>query len=70
MMTRTSLRQVALRLFADSSGRAATLGRSQLDSGAASLRQTNGDRLLRRAGAVLTLTDMVHFFADELARLR
>src|SRR5207248_2956421 len=49
---------------------AALLGRRQLDAGAARFGKTDGDRLLRRARAVLALTDLVDLLMYELARLR
>jgi len=42
---------------------------AQGDAGATGLRQSNRDRLLGRTGAVFPLTDVVHFLADEFARL-
>jgi hypothetical protein len=48
----------------------AALWRRQFDSGPTRLGETNGDRLLWRAGAVFAFPNMFHFFAHELARLR
>jgi hypothetical protein len=42
----------------------------QVDACATRLRQPDGNGLLRRARAVFPLTDVVHFLADEFARLR
>ena len=39
-------------------------------AGATSLRQADRDRLLRVARAVLSFADVIHFLADEFARLR
>src|SRR5258706_8019249 len=44
--------------------------RWKLHAGASRLRQADRDRLIGRACAVLAFTDVVHFLADELARLR
>jgi hypothetical protein len=41
----------------------------KLDAGATSFREANGDRLLRRARAVLSLAHMPDLFVDELASL-
>src|SRR6185369_16504983 len=48
----------------------AGLGRPELHSGAAGLREADRDRLLGRAGAVLAFPDVLHLLADELAGLR
>jgi hypothetical protein len=47
----------------------AALRRRQFYSSTPSLRQSNGDRLLWRSGAVFTFPDVFHFFAHKLARL-
>jgi hypothetical protein len=47
----------------------ATFWRRQLYSGSPRLGQTNGDRLLWRAGAVFAFPNVFHFFAHKLARL-
>jgi hypothetical protein len=47
----------------------AAFWRRQLYSGPPRLGQTNGDRLLRRAGAVFAFPNVFHFFAHKLARL-
>src|SRR2546422_9171893 len=60
---------IADRALARLGGRAARLGRRQLHAGSARLGQPDGDRLLRRAGSVLTLSHVLDLFADELAGL-
>jgi hypothetical protein len=47
----------------------AAFWRRQLYSGPPRLGQTNGDRLLWRAGAVFAFPNVFHFFAHKLARL-
>jgi hypothetical protein len=47
----------------------ASLTRGDLDASPPRLREPDRDRLLRRAGAVLSAPDMVHLFPDILARL-
>jgi hypothetical protein len=47
----------------------ATFWRRQLYSGSPRLGQTNGDRLLWRAGTVFAFPNVFHFFAHKLARL-
>ena len=47
----------------------ATLRRRQLYASPPRLRETNGDRLLGRAGAVFAFPNVFHFFAHKLARL-
>src|SRR5439155_24867637 len=42
--------------------------RRQVHAGAAGFRQADGDRLLRRAGAVSSLADVLDLLADEFAR--
>src|SRR5262245_45600638 len=49
--------------------RLALLLRRQLDACAPCLGEADGNRLLRRARAVLALAHVVDLFADELARL-
>jgi hypothetical protein len=44
-------------------------GRRELDAGAPCLRQTNGDGLLGRAGAVSALSYVFDLFTDELSGL-
>jgi hypothetical protein len=51
-------------------GRLASGRRRKLESRAAGLRKAYGDRLLRRARAVLSFPHMVDLLADEFARLR
>src|SRR5207247_7123819 len=46
------------------------LRRRQIDACAARLRQSDRNRLLGRAGAVLALPDVFNFLAHKLARLR
>jgi hypothetical protein len=46
------------------------LPRGELDARPACLRQPNGDRLLRQARAVLSLSDVLDLLANEFARLR
>jgi hypothetical protein len=50
--------------------RLAALGRWQLHSGPARLRQTDRDRLLRRARAMFALADVLHLLAHKLPCLR
>jgi len=69
MATRTALSQVALRLFANLCRRAATFWRTKSHSCPASFRKANGNRLLRGTRTVFAFAYMVHFFADEFARL-
>src|SRR5262249_58048777 len=64
-----SASDIADRLLARLGGRTARLGRRQLHAGAARLGEPDGNRLLRRAGSVLTLSDVLDLFADELAGL-
>src|ERR1043166_6471319 len=64
----TSLGQVALGLCARTRRRALLC--RQLHAGPAGLRQADRNGLLRRAGAVLALPDVVHFLPHELACLR
>jgi hypothetical protein len=47
----------------------AAFWRRQLYSGSTCFRETNGDRLLWRSGAVFAFANMFHFFANKLARL-
>ena len=47
----------------------AAFWRRQLDSGSTRLGETNGDRLLRRAGAMLAFPNVFHLFSHKLARL-
>jgi len=47
----------------------AALWRRQFYSGPTRLGETNGDRLLWRAGAVFAFPNMFHFFAHKLTRL-
>jgi hypothetical protein len=47
----------------------AAFGKRQLYSSPPRLGQTNGDRLLRRSGAVFSLPNVFHFFAHKLASL-
>jgi hypothetical protein len=47
----------------------AAFWRRQLYSGPPRLGQTNGDRLLWRAGTVFAFPNVFHFFAHKLARL-
>ncbi len=47
----------------------ALLRRGQIDPDAPSFRQSNGDGLFGGSRAVLSLTDMMDFFPDELACL-
>ena len=56
--------------FAGAFGDGSTLRRRQLDPRAPGFRQTDGNRLPGRPGAMLTMTDFVNFLAYELARLR
>jgi hypothetical protein len=51
------------------SARAATARRLQFDASAAGLRQPNRNCLLRRACTVFPFANVIHLFADELARL-
>src|SRR5437879_12946877 len=44
--------------------------RGELHTGTPGLAEPDRDRLLRRAGAMLALADVVNLFAHELARLR
>jgi hypothetical protein len=46
-----------------------TGGRRELHAGAACLRQTDGDRLLRGARAVLAFANVLHFLSHEFPRL-
>src|SRR5207253_9650345 len=48
----------------------ACLGRRQIDSGAARLGKSNGDRLLGGSCPMLSFADVMHLFADEFTRLR
>src|SRR5262245_6692255 len=47
----------------------AALRRLQIDAGPAGLRQTDRNRLLRRAGSVFAFANVMHLLADELAGL-
>src|SRR5205814_947228 len=47
----------------------AAFWRGQLYSCPPRLRETNGDRLFRRSGAVFAFPDVFHLFADKLASL-
>src|SRR5580698_3768747 len=67
-MRRFTFAQIALRLGADF--RRALGRRRQIDSGAARLRQANGDRLLHTRGAVHALPHVIDLFTHELACLR
>jgi hypothetical protein len=74
---RRTLRPLALsraigtaRTFSRSRRRLTSLRRSQLDARAPRLGESNRNRLLRRARAVLPLTDVFDLFANELAGLR
>src|SRR5207244_1625659 len=62
--------QIAPRPPARAGRRRSRAGRWQLDARPPRFRQADGDRLLRRARAVLALADMVDLLAHELARLR
>jgi hypothetical protein len=62
-----ALREIALCLALRSLF--AAFWRRQLHSGPPRLGQTNGDRLLRRSGAVFAFSNVFHFFAHKLARL-
>src|SRR5258708_766002 len=55
--------------FTGSLGRLTFRRRRQLDAGAASLGEPDGDRLFRRAGAMLAFADVFHRLANEFARL-
>ena len=44
-------------------------GRPQVDAGAPCFGQADGDRLLRRAGAVFAFANVMHFFAHEFPGL-
>jgi hypothetical protein len=61
---------VAARPLAGLLVRLARLGRGQLDTATASLRQPDGDRLLRRTRTVLALPYVTNLFANERSRLR
>ena len=63
-----ALGEIALGLAA-CARRSSLFGR-ELHSGAARLRQADGNGLLRRPRAVLALANVVHLFAHELAGLR
>jgi hypothetical protein len=60
--------KIALRLGARA--RRCPFARAQLHARAARLRQADGDRLLRRARAVFSFTNVAHLFAHELSSLR
>jgi hypothetical protein len=67
--SRTSLRQVSLRLFPHAIRRTACLGRRQLYASAACFRQSDCNRLLRRPCPMLSLAHMMHLFAYKFSRL-
>jgi hypothetical protein len=60
----------AARTLSRSRRRLTSLRRSQLDARAPRFGESNRNRLLRRARAVLPLTDVFDLFANELAGLR
>jgi hypothetical protein len=64
-----TLRQVARRLTAGTLRRCSLLRRRKLHSSSPGLRQADGNGLLRRSGAVLSLAHMMDFFSDELSSL-
>jgi hypothetical protein len=70
MTRRFSSLKIALRLLAHPSRSLSALGCFQIDTRAARLGKSNGNRLLRRTGAMFTLSNMVHFLAHKFARLR
>lgn len=61
--------QIPFRAFPGGFRSPTFFGRRQIDAGAASLRQTDGDRLFGGAGSVLALADVLHLFTDKFARL-
>ncbi len=65
--TSTPFCKIALRLALCSFS--AALRRRQLYSGSTCFGEANSDRLLWRAGAVFTFSNVFHFFAHEFARL-
>jgi hypothetical protein len=71
----TSRRSVTARVVARCAtpglrARCALPGRWQIHSGPSRLRQTNRNRLLRRARAVLAFANVIHLLANELSSLR
>src|SRR5947209_6185425 len=58
------LRRLKLLLFGHANLRA-----PQVNTGSTRLRETNGDRLFRRSGAVFAFPNVFHLFAHELAGL-
>ena len=61
--------EVAPGLFSRRSTGLTWLGRRQLHTGTPGLRKTDRNRLLGGASTVLALTNVIHFFLDELSRL-
>jgi hypothetical protein len=61
--------QVALRLLASAGRNLSSARGRELDSGAARFGQSNGNGLLRGAGAMFTFANMMHLFADEFTGL-
>ena len=61
---------ITLRLAARTVGCLATRGRSQLDARTTRLREADGDRLLRRACAVLALANVMNLLPYDFPRLR
>src|SRR5262249_47593208 len=60
---------VPRRLFARPLGRRPFRGRRQLDASTPRLRQSDGDRLLRRPRAMSPFADVIELLLDELAGL-
>lgn len=61
---------VARRLFAGFGRDAAPFGGRQSDTGTTSFGKADRNGLLRGTSAVLTFANVMHFFANELSRLR
>src|SRR5205814_9022972 len=70
LLPRAAARELPLRAASRPGGRRALRGRLQTDPGATRLREPDRDRLLGRAGAMLSLTHVVDLLADELPGLR
>jgi len=64
------LRTAALAVAHLAGGLGSGRRRAELHPGAARLGKADGDRLLRRAGAVLAFANVANLLADEFARLR
>lgn len=66
----SSFREISLGLLLRASRRGALLRRGELDARATCLGESDCDCLLRGSRAMLALANVIHLFANELARLR